>query len=395
MKNRILLLVCFFFVYGGMSGQSRLHIHFVSHNEPNDNLQQPFLYQKAKNNLLQMADLVKKYNMAWNIQTSDGMVIGARTDQQNNGNNIFRQLQTSYGPCIEIDPRNKNLPGRNIADQWYLLDSLGAQPSLNVGGFLYTVCNGNTSLIDWWPYQDTMVGLYYKNKVKFKLLSGAGSLPPHCDDLNDFGIFKPDTINNFYRHNPNRNIWCMGTGCAPLLDSTSDELAIWTLIKGQADSIAKGMWPMNKFYVTRIMTNQRSYGPLFFKKVNRLMDSLATLDTNQLKWSTISHTFHAFAAWQKAQSADFSQWQCGEKWNMSIEKSVLQSKINIYPNPGSDLVWLEPNQNEGLVMVYNQLGEKMGTFPAGVSQWIDASLWSPGIYYFVSDQGNHASWVKQ
>ena len=132
---------------------------------------------------------------------------------------------------------------------------------------------------DWWKYQDTITGQYYGNKVKFTLLSGAGSAGAtlHCNDLHDFGVFKPDTTTNFYNHNPSRNLWDIGSGCAPILDSLTDEQTIIDLIQGQVDSIQNGFWPTNKFYVTRIMTNQRDYGPSFFQKIstdNPAMDAL-------------------------------------------------------------------------------------------------------------------------
>lgn len=118
-----------------------LYIHIVSHNEPTDTLQQPARYARAKANALQLAAIVDAKNAKWNLQTSDGFVFGARQDQSTSGTNIFSTLSAPpYDDNIEIDPRSKNFPGRNIADQWYLLDSLGAHPTTTVGGFIYYVC---------------------------------------------------------------------------------------------------------------------------------------------------------------------------------------------------------------------------------------------------------------
>lgn len=339
MKTKVIILTMIFAI-GYLFAQSpRLYIHFVSHNEPTDNLDAPpgINYNKAKTNVLQMAAIIDARNVKWNLQTSDGFVIGAlQYDSAGTSpNDVFERLANPpYNDNIEIDPRSKNKNGRNIADQWYLLDSIGANPSKTVGGFLWYICQPSTMQPDWWQYQDTLMGAVYGNKVKFGLLSGAGSAGAslHCNDLNDFGIFKPDTITNFYQHNPNRNLWCVGTGCAPVLDSLSDEQSIIDLIQGQVDSIQSGLWPANKFYVTRIMTNQREYGPLFFQKLSKVIDSLSIIPSTQLQWATISETFAEFLNWQNSTTLDFSQWQCGQT-SIGTSDLLQASNHRVFPNP--------------------------------------------------------------
>ena len=53
-----------------------------------------------------------------------------------------------------------------------------------------------------------------------------------------------------------------------------DEQSIIDQIRREVDSIQQGLWPPDRFYVTRIMTNQREYGPMFFQKIARVIDSL-------------------------------------------------------------------------------------------------------------------------
>ncbi|MBX7183505.1 MAG: hypothetical protein K1X82_15440, partial [Bacteroidia bacterium] len=323
MKNILFLIGLFSVIY--CKGQSpKLYIQLVTHNEPSDNLQNPVNYAIGKQKILQMADIVVNHEAKWNLQSSDGFVFGARLDQQTTGTNVFSTLASApYQTAIEIDPRNKNFNGRNIADQWYLLDSLGANPSYTVGGFIYYVCQPSNLLPDWFQYQDTITGLVHGNKLKLQLLSGAGSAGGnvmHCNDLYDFGIFKPDTIDRFYMHNPNRSLWCLGTGCAPVLDSLSDVQAIIDLIQGQADSIYAGLWPSDKFYMTRIMTNQREFGPLFFSKLEMLLDSLGSISNEKLEWATLGETFEAFQNWQVQTGMDYSQWSCGQ-YATSLEEN--------------------------------------------------------------------------
>jgi hypothetical protein len=313
----------------------KLYIHIVSHNEPNDNLQTTLNYTKAKSNLLQLANIVDSKNAKWNLQTSDGLVLGALNDQASTSTNIFSTLSsTPFNDNVEIDPRSKNMNGRNIADQWYLLDSLGANPTTHLGGCIYVTTNSAIQPIDWEQYRNPIIGNIYGNSWKCTIITGAGSYPPHTNDLNDFGVFKPDTATNFYQHNPSKNLWCLGTGCAPLLDSLKDEQAIIDLIQGQVDSIQNGLWPSNKFYVTRIMTNQREYGPLFFQKISKVIDSLNLIPSSKLQWATISETFTAFQAWQTASSLDHSQWKCGQTATGLFEEKESPSFI-VYPNPSN------------------------------------------------------------
>ncbi|HNR07224.1 MAG TPA: T9SS type A sorting domain-containing protein [Saprospiraceae bacterium] len=339
----------------------KLYIQIVSHNEPNDNFNQPLRYAKAKKDLVQLANIVDSKNAKWNLQTPDGLVFGARQDEISTGGNIFEQLANApYRDNIEIDPRSKNNPGRNIADQWYLLDSLGARPSKTVGGFIYYVCPPNSSsLIDWWQYTDTITGLYYGNKIKFQLLSGAGSLAPHCNDLNDFGIFKPDTTTRFYTHNPARNLWCIGTGCAPLLDSAADEQAIIDLIQSQVDLIQKRIWPSDKFYVTRIMTNQREYGPMFFQKMAKVIDSLNLIPSTQLKWATLSEAFADFEFWQESTNREYSQWLCNQTSTRLLQRSHTVS-YRLYPNPFRGVFNIEFDDSmEHQLAVFDLTGRKV------------------------------------
>jgi len=279
----------------------KLYIHIVSHNEPSDNIESSALtFNKFKNNALQMANIIDSKNVKWNLQTSDGFILGALKYQSagTSSTDIFETLSNPpYNDNIEIDPRSKNKNGRNIADQWYLLDSCGANPTNHLGGCIYSTTNSILQPIDWLQYRNPIIGNIYGNSWQCSIITGAGSFPPHTNDLNDFGVFKPDTTNNFYSHNPSKNLWCMGTGCAPLLDSLDNEQDIIDLIQGQVDSIQNGLWPQDKFYVTRIMTNQREYGPLFFQKISKVIDSLNIIPSSKLQWATIGETFTAFQAW--------------------------------------------------------------------------------------------------
>lgn len=364
-----------------------LYIHFVSHNEPNDNLNTAINYANAKTKALQMAALVKTNDMRWNLQTSDGFVHGALTDQANTSTNIFATLASAtYNNWIEIDPRSKNsIPvlgiTKNIADQWYLLDSLGANPTHTLGGYVWTSCSApnNTASPDWIPYIDTIVGNVYGNKWQCSLLSGAGS-QNHCNDLNDFGIFKPGQT-NFYNHTPSEKLWCLGTGCAPLLVDSVDEQEIIDQIQGQVDSIQNGLWPPDKFYVTRIMTNQRDFNTVFFQKLSKIMDSLKLIPSNQLKWATISETFTAFEAWQISSGLDYSMWRCGDTYTVGVDENTTKDPYSIYPNPFTNTLTIEVSDlQKHSIEIVDFLGRVVCNNAVQSKLLLDLSGLSNGIY---------------
>lgn len=396
MKIKITLLLVFA-VFIGFAQAPKLYVHIVSHNEPTDTLQNIIKFTKAKANALQMASIVNSKNAKWNLQTSDGFVIGALQfdNAGTSSTDIFETLATApYNDNIEIDPRSKNMGGRNIADQWYLLDSCGANPTTHLGGCIYSTTNQNLQPIDWLQYRNPIIGNIYGNQWQCSLITGAGSYPPHTNDLNDFGVFKPDTTNNFYQHNPNKNLWCMGTGCAPVLDSLDDEQAIVDLIQGQVDSIQNGLWPSEKFYVTRIMTNQREYGPLFFQKISKVIDSLNAIDTSKIQWAKISETFDAFEAWQQT-PADYSQWLCGQT-TTNITQTEKTNTFNLYPNPSEGVYNIDFNDsNPHLIGVYNVAGKLIHTATVSSKNKIDLTNQPKGLYLLKIDNNTRNTLIKQ
>lgn len=276
--------------------------------------------------------------------------------------------------------------GRNIADQWYLLDSLGANPTTHLGGCIYYTTNPNDQPIDWEQYRNPIIGNIYGNTWQCSIITGAGS-SNHKNDLNDFGIFKPDTATNFYHHNPAKNLWCMGTGCAPVLDSLDDEQAIIDLIQGQVDSIQNGLWPSNKFYVTRIMTNQREYGPLFFQKISKVIDSLNLIPSSKLQWATVSEVFTAFQAWQITSGLDHSQWLCGQTTTTGLTEEKNLNYFTIYPNPSSGNYILNFADNiNHQIKIYDLMGRLIQFKIINGNDIINLSNQADGLYILKVDE---------
>lgn len=400
MKATLVLLISLFAI-GNIPAQApKLYVHIVSHNEPNDNLDAPpgINYNKAKSKVLTMAGIVDTKNAKWNLQTSDGFVVGALQFDAAGASptDVFEILSNPpYNDNIEIDPRSKNKDGRNIADLWYLLDSCGANPTTHLGGCIYATTNPAIQPIDWLKYRKPVIGNIYGNAWQCSIITGAGSYPPHTNDLNDFGVFKPDTTTNFYHHNPSKNLWCMGTGCAPLLDSLADEQAIIDLIQAQVDSIQNGLWPSDKFYITRIMTNQREYGPLFFQKIARVIDSLNLIPASKFQWATVSECFAAFQSWQTSSGLDHSQWLCGQTVTGTAESGSNEIGFTVYPNPSDGVFVIDlRDERPHLVELYDLLGHLILQKEIVSDQTIDFSPYKPGIYLLRIDKRKIQKIVK-
>lgn len=133
----------------------KVYINFVSHNEPNENLQAPLPFNIMVTKVLQLASIIDNKGASWNLQTCDGFAKGA-LDFQGANSNIFKTLkQPPYNDNLEIDPRNKQTLYPTIADLYHTLDSLGASPTTTLGGFIYS--STTSTLPDWFEYQDTII----------------------------------------------------------------------------------------------------------------------------------------------------------------------------------------------------------------------------------------------
>lgn len=363
-----------------MYGQApAVYINFVSHNEPADNLQSPINFNNAKNKVLQLAGIINLKGASWNLQTCDGFATGAY-NTEGVANNIFKTLAAApFNDNIEIDPRNKNFT--NIADLYWLLDTLGANPSNTLGGFLYSPTP------DWFQYQNTIQGINHPwIKWNCNMMWGAGS-PGHSNDYNDYGIWKPDssTPAAFQKHNSKRNIWFIGNGCQPIfaLDSTENISSILTPLKQFIDSIQKGQLPQNKFYCYSITINQSHFGPTLFQKVSQLCDTINNWGTSKVVWATLSQKFSAFQTWQ-TNPDDYSQWKCGQKVTNVIENNM--GTIKLYPNPsnGRFKIILDDTQIHTMT-VYSLLGEKIKSHTFNSNDYVNLTFLPKGIYIISID----------
>lgn len=381
-----------------------LYINIVSHNEPGDNLQNGLKFSAMNTKVLQLADIIDAKGAKWNLQTCDGYPTGAFNNQPI-ASNIFRTLATApYDDNIEIDPRPKTLDTNvmNIADTYRLLDTLGAKPTKTLGGFVYTTTNQSIAPIDWYKFQTNVQGKKYPWKTwKADMMWGAGSYKPHTNDLNDYGIWKPDTVSytntltSFYKHNPNRSVWYIGNGCQPIyaLDSTEDEQIIISAIRSFLNQIENKTVPLNKFYVYSVVINQSHFGPTLFKKISTICDSINSWDKSKIEWKKLTEKISAFQAWQKTTGEQYSQWLCNQ--TLGIESQIAQDNFTLYPNPTSKYINLTFDDHQTHeIKVYTMMGTLILSTQETSTWNYDFSNLASGMYFIQIDETTSKKLIK-
>ena len=418
MKTKITSVVISVILSIPLFGQAPVvYINFVSHNEPIDNLQDSLEYFNSKFKCIEMANLIKNKGASWNIGTCDYFIDGAMNHDGAvmNPNDIFETLSSPiYISNIEIDPRTKNHFGRNAADAVSMINSCGGIASSNLSGFTYY--SSNLTQIDWFNYQDTLTGNITGYKWKADILWGAGSIPAHQNDLDDYGIWKPDTIgtnisnlqSNFYNHNPNRSLWYIGNGCTSKLDTLSNEqdfvlvylslhylLGSLSQLRNLVDSIQNGLLPQNKFYSATITCGQDEFGATLFNKIGLICDSINSWGTGKIDWATTSQKFSEFQFWQSNTSLTHSQWLCGQEVT-GIENISNQESTSPFPNPTKDQFQFNfGDDQKHFISVYSHDGKLLNSQEIQGLEFMDLTYFSPGMYFVIVDNRKTFKMIKQ
>ncbi len=370
-----------------------VYINFVSHNEPNDNLHTSINYLDMKTKVLELASIIDSKGAAWNLQTCDGFARGAVNNETNpTVSNVFKTLTSgSYSDNIEIDPRPKttNASLYNIADTWNYLNTLGCNPTHTVGGFVYSTQDATTQPIDWWVFQDEITSKSLPlTKWKASIMWGAGSYKPHTNDLNDYGIWKPDavsytsTLESFYKHNPNNTVWYIGNGCQPIqsLDADKNIDDILIPLKDFVDNVQNKTLPQNKFYVYSVTINQREFGSVLFQKISDFCDVINSWGTSKIQWKKLSEKFSLFQSWQSTTGLEYSQWNCGTSPTLGVSKNEYNNNT-IYPNPSNGIYYMEFSDNQShSIEVFDVLGHLILKKEIQSKDKIDMNQHNKGIY---------------
>lgn len=415
MKKSIIYL--FIGLTGSLLSQTpKLYFTITSHQEPTpaETYTSASVYNPVKDTLKRIVDIVFAKNAKYNMQLNPNFVQGALTNQlaATTSTDIIEyanKIGGTVGAVVEIDPRYKTTPLYNIADVSYSINLTGASSSKNVGGFVYynstvtPVSSAYSVSADWSPYTASITAINTPSySWKADIIWGAGSLPPHTNDANNYGTWKPrgktDSI-DFYCHDPNQTVWLQGNGCGWVLTPTTNVNQMISEIRAEATKIVNGTYPSNKFYNGHVMINFRDFGtstvtPGFQMPVilSRVIDSINVMVTQgKIEWKTITQKQAAFNAWSTANNIPYSQWRCGQTTTLAavcnmtgLEKRTANNFL-ISPNPTSNNIkinGLQNNQNYTIEMLdaLGRLFLKEETVFVNEKE-INLGVLMPGLYY--------------
>lgn len=371
MKKIITLLFLAFFLNGfSQIPTPTLNFGIGSHVEPAEDFTNAANYNRTRDTLKKIVDLIFAKNAKYNMQLMPNFVQGALTHEMaaTTSTDIIEYAYNIGGTpagVVQIDPRYKTTALYNIADVSYSIGLTGAQASKVVGGFIHfnaTPPPGTYTLGDWIPYTTTITAQNTPTYTwKANIIWGAGSLPPHVKDANNYGVWKPRGKNDsidFYCHDPAQNVWVQGNGCSWVLTPTTNVNALIADIRNEATKIKNGTYPANKFYNGNLMINFKDFGtstvsPTFQMPatLSIILDSINVMvSQGKINWKTIDQKQAAFSAWSSSTSITHSQWKCGQTVTLTPtcapntigENLDLESfGISVYPNPASNTLYYE------------------------------------------------------
>lgn len=366
-----------------------LNFGITSHNEPGEDYSTNANYKPVRDTLQRIVDLIDTWSAKYNMQLSVNFVQGCLNHEVAASTSTdvieyaYKKGGLPYGNVVEIDPRFKGPAPYSIADVTYSIGLTGAQASKVLGGFVYYNNTLSTYTVgDWLTYTTTINGIQNSTASwKADIIWGAGSIPPHQKDLNNYGVWKPrgkaDSV-DFYCHNPSQTVWNQGNGCSWVLTPTTNVNMMISEIRTEATKIKNGTYPADKFYNASLMINFKDFGastvtPTFQMPVilNRVLDSMDVLaNAGLIVWKTITQKQTAFSTWSVTTGIAYSQWKCGQTatlaptCNMASVNELIgdDGMFKVFPNPVVSEFAYELSSMEtrnSYLFVYDNLGREV------------------------------------
>jgi hypothetical protein len=309
----------------------------------------------------EMADTVRSKGAKWDWQSDWRFLKGALAhdpqDVSTNRKNLVKWLAEDNGGAIEVDA-HAHENDYNYADVAYLFDQLGVTVSPVVGGFTYNHRQGTNGGRDagytWDSLARGLQGRMYPSKIWTPTVlwggaSGTGFGTSHANDLRTLGIWKPQSMSNFFVHVSSNSLTLLGNGYPTIVDSTSTIDATVNSVVAVLDSIQRGLYPAGKFYSMTIDIHQKYYTSRgYIAKIAQIIDRLQPYaSTGRLVWAT---HLEKVAVWQTryASEPNFYPYTGGISSGSSSGSSSTSGSISaasidarVYPNPASSSVTIE------------------------------------------------------
>ena len=273
--------------------QTPVYLTFTTHNEDAEPYSN-FTYYKAKRNfIVQLADSIVAKGAKWNFQSDWRFLLAVKNFDtgivvsNTNGKNIIKWLIEDRG--IDCDPHSHESNAYNYADVAYLHSQLGITPSKIVGGLLYdTIINSN----NWEDLEDGMYGRYYTSYFWQPDILWGGGTPNHVNDPQNFGVWKPQSMANYYTHDSSKHLTLIGNGCNNKIYDTSLVTTSVQRIRNLVDAITYKAFPDSGFYTATVHTQIGSLNASQILKVVQFIDSVKSMvNEGKIIWKNLDDIY--------------------------------------------------------------------------------------------------------
>lgn len=367
----------------------KLYMYVVSHNEDNIGYNNGsaglISYLNNRNALVDICLMLHAKNAKYNYG-ADYVALQAISNYDTgnvvlntNNKNLVEWMKEDMG--VECDPHSHE-NAYNYADIHYLMSQLNITPSNTISGYLFDQPqNGNY----WDSYQNGIAGDSFPTHTWYpELLWGAGS-PGHINDPSFFGVFKPNSMSDFFTHNDINNLIAVGTGCSLVLEDTT--INYYTGIINEAlSAIQNGTLPVSGIYTQEIFFSEGKVSkPWFLPLLSDLIDSVNVhVAEGTIEWKNISEIA---SYWKTSYDSVPFAYGCSFNNLLSLNDFIpdKNSELKLFPNPflnGFNIITNKSKISE--VSVYNIIGEcvlKMNGNKKDNQYIGNLDLLEPGIYF--------------
>ncbi len=334
-------------------------------------------FLQARRNMIDMANLAKRYNIPWSYQPDWKILLAALMYEDSlsmrttNGKNFLRYLKEDLG--VIIDPHSHEKQGYNYTDVAHLLDSLGVGGSKIIGGHIWDPDIPNFQR--WDRYRVPVSGSIYPWAVwRGEVLMGSGT-PSHSDDPVVSGVWRPKDRHNFFVDDPEGNISCVG-------QYKGDISSIIELIHLYDDSTVPGTCMLTSSYhitPTQLDTDLGFVEDSVIKPLLNWVDKGVVIVTD---FTTL------ISEWKTKYHSNGYIYNPGSGSGIDDPLISAGSPIRITPNPFSARIILHNTTGQENFALMNSMGQTLWVGHQVEQQ--DFSGLSAGIY-FLRINSRHSS----
>ncbi|MBK8552642.1 MAG: hypothetical protein IPL53_16855 [Ignavibacteria bacterium] len=273
--------------------QTPVYLTFTTHNEDAEPYNNFIYYRTRRNFVVQLADSIQAKGAKWNFQ-SDWRFLQAvknfdtgSVTSNTNGKNLIKWLIEDKG--IDCDPHSHESNGYNYADVAYLHSQLGITPSKVVGGFLYdTVVNGN----NWENLEDGMYGRIYTSYFWQPDILWGGGTQGHVNDPQNFGVWKPQSMENYYIHDSTKHLTLIGNGCNNKIYDTTLVTTVVQRIRNVVNAVTYNAFPDSGVYTATVHTQIGQLNASQINKVCQFIDSVKSfVNEGKVIWKNLDEIY--------------------------------------------------------------------------------------------------------